>query len=1081
MSKDDKSREKYLSIAKITRPVVAGIFPRKRLFQKLKSSREKPVIWVSGPPGCGKTTLVANYLESQKVPCLWYLVDEGDSDISTFFSYMGLAAKKTAPRERKSLPLLTPEYLNSVSTFTLRYFEELFSRVSSPFVIVFDNYQRVPVTSGFHEVISEGLSIIPEKINVIIISRGDPPPKLARFCAGNSMSFLVWDDLRFTLSEYKNVIRSRKQKGFTDTVLRQLHRKTDGWAAGLILMVEMAKIRKIDHEFLDALTPEEIFDYFISEIYEKTDEEVQGFLLKTAFLPRMTARMAEELTGNPRSGHILDELNHSHYFTEKNTRVEPFYEYHPLFREFLLATAKNTFPPEEINRIRLAAAGLSEQAHQIEDAAKLLLEAGFWDGFTRLLNNHGHLLITQGRYNTLEDWLNKVPQNIIDERPWLLYWSGKCWKPFDADKSRRYFEDAFHAFTRGKDVPGIFMAWSGVVESILYGSEGLTPLDQWFTVLDDLLKKQRKFPSEIIESRVTCSMMRALAFRRPVDVDMEKWADRSLVIARKQTDISLKIQILVNLACYRYSGVELQELEMLLGTLKGFLKNQNLPPLTRLIINWVEAAYCNMTAMYERCRDVVSDGLNLAVAAGIHVMDYMLMGHGALSSLKMKDYKTARQYLRKMLYSLNSAKPWEASFYHYVSAWEALYRENISLAVFHSDHGTKLCEDVGNPWTLSLSYLQRAVIAHESGDKRKTALYLEKACAIGRRNKNEYIHFACSLSNAFFSLRKGDTGNAKKLLRQGILLGQEKGFVNLYMWKPGVMEILLEKALEEEIAVPYVKEFIRKNRLTRENHAGVEEWPYPLRVYTLGKFELLLNEQPLCVTGKVQKKPLHMLRALISLGGKEIREEQLTDLLWPEADGDAAHTVFTTTLLRLRRLVCNEKAFLLHEGKVMLNPEYVWVDAFAFEQVISRAEKAMHARKNDLHEDDIHEVIRLTDRALELYKGHFLFDETAQPWSTSLRERLKGKFIQFLIGAGDYLERAGHWQKAIEYYLKGLDTDDLIEEFYQRLMVCYLKIGCRGEAIAIYRRCCKIVLAVFGIRPSRTTEKIYKTRVLKSE
>ena len=58
--------------------------------------------------------------------------------------------------------------------------------------------------------------------------------------------------------------------------------------SNMILMIQMAKIRKIDYQFLDTLTPEEIFDYFVSEIYEKTDKEVQDFLLRTAFLPRMT-------------------------------------------------------------------------------------------------------------------------------------------------------------------------------------------------------------------------------------------------------------------------------------------------------------------------------------------------------------------------------------------------------------------------------------------------------------------------------------------------------------------------------------------------------------------------------------------------------------------------------------------------------------------------------------------------------------------------------------------------------------------------------------------------------------------------
>jgi LuxR family maltose regulon positive regulatory protein len=52
---------------------------------------------------------------------------------------MGLAAKKAAPHQRKSLPLLTPEYLLGIPTFTHRYFEELYSRLKTSSIIVFDS------------------------------------------------------------------------------------------------------------------------------------------------------------------------------------------------------------------------------------------------------------------------------------------------------------------------------------------------------------------------------------------------------------------------------------------------------------------------------------------------------------------------------------------------------------------------------------------------------------------------------------------------------------------------------------------------------------------------------------------------------------------------------------------------------------------------------------------------------------------------------------------------------------------------------------------------------------------------------
>ena len=59
-------------IAKIPRLRTHQAFPRKRLFTQLDHLRRHPVIWVSGPPGSGKTTLVSNYLDARKLPCLWY-------------------------------------------------------------------------------------------------------------------------------------------------------------------------------------------------------------------------------------------------------------------------------------------------------------------------------------------------------------------------------------------------------------------------------------------------------------------------------------------------------------------------------------------------------------------------------------------------------------------------------------------------------------------------------------------------------------------------------------------------------------------------------------------------------------------------------------------------------------------------------------------------------------------------------------------------------------------------------------------------------------------------------------------------
>ena len=98
--------------------------------------------------------------------------------------------------------------------------------------------------------------------------------------------------------------------------------------------------------------------------------------------------MAEELTDLSSAGSILSTLNRNNYFTEKRFQNEPIYQYHPLFREFLLSRAKETFTVETLSVLCSRAAKLLEESGQTESAVSLLRDVGDWEEIVRLIIKH---------------------------------------------------------------------------------------------------------------------------------------------------------------------------------------------------------------------------------------------------------------------------------------------------------------------------------------------------------------------------------------------------------------------------------------------------------------------------------------------------------------------------------------------------------------------------------------------------------------------------------------------------------------------------------------------------------------------
>jgi len=245
-----------------------------------------------------------------------------------------------------------------------------------------------------------------------------------------------------------------------------------------------------------------------------------------------------------------------------------------------------------------------------------------------------------------------------------------------------------------------------------------------------------------------------------------------------------------------------------------------------------------------------------------------------------------------------------------------------------------------------------------------------------------------------------------------------------------------------------------------------------LRIYTLGRFSIVRDGQPLRFSRKAPHKPLLLLKALIAAGGRQVGSTHLASLVWPDSEGDTAQRSLDTALHRLRKLLGDDRTLLMENGQVTLNSALCVVDVWEFEKRIRKIQKLVSQPFNsrDLATVDVH-----AQEVLSIYQGHFLYREEVTSWSVSIKERLRNKYIHCLVELGRYWEEHAQWNKAIMCYRKGIEVDDLVETFYQRLMLCLNKTGRKPEALAVYRHGRHVISVVLGLQPTEETQAIYKS------
>jgi LuxR family maltose regulon positive regulatory protein len=428
---EGSSSNRPLLSTKITPPGLRdSLIPRTNLINRLKQEIDSHLILVSAPVGYGKTTLLVSLIDQISRKAIWYSLDEGDKDISRFFTYLTTAFMEIDEHLASVLhdPLLAA-HTPSVETLVALFSEAVITYKKS-LILLLDDYHTI-IESETDHFLQFLLDNCPRNLTIVIMSRVDPPIPLARLRAQRELCEIRMNELAFAVDETDDYLRELGDLNLSIKQVRELHERTEGWPAALQLAAiairtlesDLSRDDQISNFINDLATAKRfMLDFLMEEVWERQSVERQQFLLHSSVLETLSAAKCDVVVyegDDPgQSEKILLELEHDNLFILPLDSRREEYRYHHLLKEFLDHRLENFQSKSKPILHRRAAAWYQEHGPVFE-AIPHLLAAGDQDLAARIIEAQYPTLISRSKIESLYSWFELLPAEILHYAPKL--------------------------------------------------------------------------------------------------------------------------------------------------------------------------------------------------------------------------------------------------------------------------------------------------------------------------------------------------------------------------------------------------------------------------------------------------------------------------------------------------------------------------------------------------------------------------------------------------------------------------------------------------------------------------------------
>ena len=1061
---------------------VAGasmVLQRERL-HALLAARLPGAVWLHGPTGAGKTVLLRSWVQRAGLSVMWLTADERHNDPAALFSALTALAEAAGVAQ---LPAFSPEHRDDAGAFAARYFERLDAALPADYALVIDDTQWLAGATG--NLLGHAIDACGGRRALCFASQLLPDCAFAPHIAGSRLWIVGYKVLAFDTTEAGELAG---QLGAGTTTTDALVGATDGWAAGLMLAMQLAAAGVSSSASADPLasvrTP--LAQLIAGQVLGGVARDDLGRLRLLAELPQVPVELATKNPDWAAACGQLQRLAERGLFVERlasdlrgrndqerrgsdrkigvaqTASGQGCWRLHDLLRSALREPGAIAEPAPEVGKVlveMLLAIDRLDLAWQL--AARLGATT-----LDRVVTSHGSEALRRPERVSFRQFAAPL---ATEYAPRIALWQARALLGDDDDGALAACDAAHRGFMRDGNAAAMRQV-TALALLICFGKrEDLSKLGTW----RERFECAEKLPVEAAQSDLEPVLLAAKLVCDLVLAEGESSAAESavrqdaLLTAIRATTLTPNETVFVatTLVTTLYRMRRLDDAEVAIAMTEATEAYGHAAVHVRALWKNASAYLFVAHGLPDRARGAFRDLLGLAESNALRFSRVDALIGLARLDLAEKKLAAAKVLLDDAEAAGKSGKPTQQGYILHLKA-------RFAMAVGKPNQALQFLEAAERVWTLDgfpkasmlVIEMDRVQVLYTLDRHEEALLLADGIAASGVPGEDANFHVtACMLRCT--TLWDTEREKAEEQLKIAVQRAERIDFINFLRLVPDQAGLVAQRALERNLSTTFMRRAIRSRCLPAPSDADAR-WPWALRVEMLGAFRLVKNDEAIVFSGKAQQKPLDLLKFLACERGMSAEAGAIGAALWPDSDVAAAKKSVEVTVSRLRKLLGDDALVEVSEGRVRLNAGQVWSDAQALWTVCLEAETLHRAGRTEQAAIDIGE------RLLRAYPGDLLAHEDDGAWRAGARERYRNAFVRGVRALARYWSEHDAIARAVPLLEAAVARDPLAEALHQLLIAAYVKENQPAEAMRVYRQCRQMLSVLIGVSPSPETERL---------